>query len=354
MDEPPTTLPYAMQKLLSLIIPTYNMEKYLPRALDSVCAANNLEQVEILVVNDGSTDHSLAIAQDYRARFPRSLCVIDKENGNYGSCINAALKVATGRYVKILDADDYYDTSALDGLVELLGKATEDYLVTGFVMRREDGSVFKTHAVPPEESGKTLAADDASFANKPTLWWMHALTVKRSLFIEHNYRQTEGISYTDTEFALFTIFHAKTCKFTDLCLYNYTVGRAGQTVSPEKMARDHQVFLARTRRFADFYASFPKGFCENRLWVLRRAIEDSSRAYLSSVFLVLPYDARNLSAFRALAETLRTCPNAYDVYTNLYDLRAEFVITGKIGGKVRLGSRLAWLLFRFCKKHGWI
>lgn len=343
-----------MQKQLSIIIPTYNMEKYLPRALDSVCAANNFQEVEILVVNDGSTDQSLAIAQDYQARFPCLFRVIDKENGNYGSCINAALKVATGRYVKILDADDYYDTAALDGLVELLRTATEDYLVTGFVMRREDGSVFKTHSIHPEETGKTLSADDASFANKPTLWWMHALTVKRELFIEHNYRQTEGISYTDTEFALFTIFHAKTCKFTDLCLYNYTVGREGQTVSPQKMARDYKVFLARTQRFVDFYASLPKGFCENRLWVLRRAIEDSSRSYLNSVFLVLPYDIRNLQAFRVLAETLRTCPNGYNVYTNLYDLRAEFVITGKLGGKIRLGIRLAWMLFRYCKKKRWI
>ncbi len=343
-----------MQKQLSIIIPTYNMENYLPRALDSVCAANNVEDLEILVVNDGSTDHSLAIARDYQARFSRSVRVIDKENGNYGSCINAALKVATGRYVKILDADDSYDTSALDGLVELLRTATEDYLVTGFVMRREDGTVFKSYTVPGQEIGKTLSADDASFANKPTMWWMHALTVKRELFIEHHYRQTEGISYTDTEFALFTIFHAKTCKFTDLILYQYTVGREGQTVSPEKMARDHQIFLARTQKFANFYASLPKGFCENRLWVLRRAIEDSSRSYLSSVFLVLPYDVRNLTAFRAIAETLRTCPNGYDVYPNLYDLRAEFVITGKLGGKVKLGTRVAWFLSRFCKTHGWI
>lgn len=343
-----------MQKILSVIIPTYNMAKYLPRALDSVCAAKRLECVEILVVNDGSTDGSLAIAKDYQARYLHSVHAIDKKNGNYGSCINAALKVATGRYVKILDADDCYVTSALDAMVEILRTADEDYLVTGFVMCREDGSVCKIHSVPSQETGKTLLADDANFANKPTMWWMHALTVKRALFIEHNYRQTEGVSYTDTEFALFTIFHAKTCKFTDICLYNYTVGREGQTVSLQKMACDYQVFLSRTQRFVDFYASCPKGFCENRLWVLRRAIEDSSRSYLRSVFLVLPYDAQNLTAFRAMAETLRTCPNGYDVYTNLYDLRAEFVITGKLSGRIRLGTRLAWFLFRFCRTHGWI
>jgi len=342
-----------MQKLLTIIIPTYNMQNYLPRALDSVCAAGHLEDVEILVVNDGSTDRSLAIARDYQARFPRSIRVIDKENGNYGSCVNAALKVATGRYVKILDADDWYDTAALDALVDLLGTATEDYLVTGFAMRREDGSVCTTYAVPVEETGKTLSADDASFANKPTLWWMHALTVKRELFIEHNYRQTEGVSYTDTEFALFAVFHAKTCRFTDLCLYNYLVEREGQTITPQKMARDYRVLLARTQRFADFYASLPKGFCENRLWVLRRAIEDGSRSYLNCVILVLPYDPRNLAAFRSIAETLRVCPNGYDVYVNLYDLRAEFVVTGKLGGKIAVGRRLAWWLFRFFRKRRW-
>ena len=93
-----------MSKLLSIIIPTYNMEALLPRCLDSLLVDGALEQLEAIVVNDGSRDGSLAIANSYKERFPDTVTVIDKPNGNYGSTINAALPVAKGKYVKVLDA----------------------------------------------------------------------------------------------------------------------------------------------------------------------------------------------------------------------------------------------------------
>ena len=100
-------------KLLSLIIPTYNMDALLPRCLDSLLVPATLKRLEVMVVNDGSRDGSLAVANSYRERFPQTVTVIDKPNGNYGSTINAALPIAQGKYVKILDADDWFDTTAL-------------------------------------------------------------------------------------------------------------------------------------------------------------------------------------------------------------------------------------------------
>ncbi len=90
-------------KLLSLIIPTYNMEALLPRCLDSLLVPETLERLEVMVVNDGSKDGSLAVANRYKERFPQTLTVIDKPNGNYGSTINVALPVAQGKYVKVVD-----------------------------------------------------------------------------------------------------------------------------------------------------------------------------------------------------------------------------------------------------------
>ena len=106
-------------KVLSVVIPTYNMVSYLRRCLDSVTRSDVPDSLELIVVNDGSTDSSLAIMQEYAKERPDIVNIIDKPNGHYGSCVNAALKVATGKYFRILDADDWFDT---DGLIKLLNE----------------------------------------------------------------------------------------------------------------------------------------------------------------------------------------------------------------------------------------
>ena len=98
-------------KLLTIVVPIYNTEKYLERCVESITPKDVLEDVEILLVNDGSKDNSLQIMKKYAAKYPDTVKVIDKENGGHGSTINAGLKVATGRYFKVLDSDDWFDTA---------------------------------------------------------------------------------------------------------------------------------------------------------------------------------------------------------------------------------------------------
>ena len=85
-------------KNLTIIIPTYNMQEYLQKCLSSLIVKKGLETLEVLVVNDGSKDNSSIIAHEFEAKYPGVFRVIDKENGNYGSCINRGLKEATGKY----------------------------------------------------------------------------------------------------------------------------------------------------------------------------------------------------------------------------------------------------------------
>ncbi|MDE5929626.1 MAG: glycosyltransferase family 2 protein, partial [Muribaculaceae bacterium] len=130
-----------MEKQISIIIPTYNMEKYIGKCLDSLLTPE-FEQVEVLVVNDGSKDRSSEIAHGYADRYSGSIRVIDKPNGNYGSCINAALPLATGRYVKVLDADDTFDTEAFSELVRMLADIDDDVVVTPFTVVDTDGNIL--------------------------------------------------------------------------------------------------------------------------------------------------------------------------------------------------------------------
>lgn len=81
-----------------------------------------MQRLEVLVVNDGSKDNSSAIAHEYQDKYPDTFRVIDKENGNYGSCVNRGLKEATGKYIKILDADDWFDNEQFSLFVEKLKK----------------------------------------------------------------------------------------------------------------------------------------------------------------------------------------------------------------------------------------
>ena len=118
-----------MNKIISIIIASYNVEDYLERNLSSIVKACHRDEVEAVVINDGSTDGTLAIAQKFQTEYPEVVKVINKPNGHYGSCINAALKIATGKYFRIVDADDWVGTEALDSLIERLQTSDVDLAI---------------------------------------------------------------------------------------------------------------------------------------------------------------------------------------------------------------------------------
>src|SRR5574344_1213565 len=110
-----------MNKILTIIIPTYNMEKYLRRCLDSlIIDEEGMKQLEVLVINDGSKDSSSQIAHEYQDKYPDMFRVIDKENGGHGSCCNVGLREAKGKYIRFLDSDDWFDQKNFPKFIELL------------------------------------------------------------------------------------------------------------------------------------------------------------------------------------------------------------------------------------------
>ena len=197
-------------KHLSIIIPTYNMEALLPRCLDSLVAAKHAQYLDVLVVNDGSKDNSSHIAHQYQEKYPDVVQVIDKPNGNYGSTINAGLLHAKGQYVKVLDSDDWFDTVALDELLSQLQTLDADMVVTHF-SQLGPGSAkevirYNTMGKEPYTYGQVYPVDDVLKDGYIRFFLMHALTYRTSLLREIEYKQTEGISYTDTEWATIPVF----------------------------------------------------------------------------------------------------------------------------------------------------
>lgn len=205
------------------------MEKYLRYCLDSLLIKTNFNNIEVIVVNDGSKDSSLAIAKEYEFNYPEVFKVIDKENGNYGSCINKGLAVATGKYVKILDADDSFETTNFDEFVSYLAYIDADLVLSDFVIVDEQRSItnsrkydFPTHQ--PLNMRDICCTD--SFVNMQ----MHAVTYRRENLIISGYKQLEGISYTDQQWIFIPMTTVKTVYNFDRYVYKYLVGRAGQTM----------------------------------------------------------------------------------------------------------------------------
>lgn len=221
-------------KLLTLVIATYNMERYIGRCLDSVTAPEIPSTLEVIAVNDGSTDRSLEIMESYRKRRPDIVRVIDKPNGHYGSCINAGLQAATGKYFRPLDADDWMDTQALADLLSRLERCDTDLVVTLRTEHRikENGAMSVTrfpfkgieygHAYP-------LASFDIPGHIKGEEFNMHSMAYKTSLLREVGLRQDEGICYTDFQYCFLPIDRAKDFVVFDLYLYQYFIGREEQS-----------------------------------------------------------------------------------------------------------------------------
>lgn len=220
-----------MNKILSVVIPTYNMEKYLRRCLDSLIIDDKelFDHLEALVINDGSKDSSSAIAHEYQEKFPNVFRVIDKENGNYGSCVNRGLKEATGEYIKILDADDYFANSCFTNFLKELSTVGADVVITDYNVVDLNGGITKKwkFAFP---KGELLKISDFCNVYDFKVLQMHAIAYKRSVLVENGYKQTEGISYTDQEWMFYPMSFMNDFTYYSLPLYQYVLGREGQTM----------------------------------------------------------------------------------------------------------------------------
>lgn len=246
-----------MNKILTIIIPTYNMEKYLRKCLDSLIVSNDLMQVlEVLVVNDGSKDASSQIGHEYESKYPHTFIVIDKENGNYGSCVNRGLKEAKGKYVKVLDADDYFDTNEFVKVLSFLMSNDYDLVLTDFSKVDEDGyaePVFRMR-LPYNES---LQFKDILGEPARTLY-MHRIIYKTENVRSIGYHQTEGISYTDQEWMGEPMSTVKSVFYLKSNLYQYLVGREGQTINPNQKLKSVQQYIHAVFVLVDLFLREPK------------------------------------------------------------------------------------------------
>ena len=244
-------------KYLSFVVPSYNAEKFLDKNLSSLVMGK--DDVEIIVVNDGSKDNTLLKAKEYQEKYPTIIKIIDKENGGHGSTINAALEIATGLYFKCVDADDWVDEKAYKKVLDTIKKHYEentspDLYVTNFVYENLElnTSVVDSHKnrFPVD---KICTFKDVKKFNCDEFLMMHNMIYKLSVLKESQVKLLEHTYYVDNLFVYVPLYYVNTLYYIDADFYRYYVGRPNQSVTLENMTKNYKMQLKVIRAMSLWY-----------------------------------------------------------------------------------------------------
>lgn len=223
-----------MSKLLTISIAAYNVEKTMEECLDSFLPCKHLDDLEILVINDGSHDRTVEIVSGYEKKYPGVIKLVNKENGGHGSTINKSLSLATGKFYKVIDGDDWVDPAELDKLCDCL-KSTEADLVINDYMEVYTDHKRRVSLRNEYDCGKVYTFDDllVDAGHLRDMFAMHSCTILTQRLRDVHMQITEHCFYADTEYVYFVELAARTVHFNDSCAYQYRLGQVGQSVSPE-------------------------------------------------------------------------------------------------------------------------
>jgi len=252
-----------MEKLLTLVVPAFNMEALLPRCLDSVLVRDERLRglLDVVVVNDGSRDNTSAVGHRYAERHPDIIRVIDKSNGHYGSCINVGLSAATGRFIKALDADDTLDTDQLEKYLKFLddlrtkGREDIDLIISGYQTENEEGGNVEKFLLPIK--GNSIYTMDEFVSSVDVKGLIQPYVAYRTENLRRiEYRQTEGCVYTDSEWMFGPMRTVRNIAVFDGVLYRYLIGREGQSVSTSVISRNVRVHAKILKESIEIYRHF--------------------------------------------------------------------------------------------------
>ena len=219
-----------MGKILTISVAAYNVEKTLSETLDSLLISTIVDDIEIIIVNDESSDRTLKIAKKYEKQYPESVKVIDKKNGGHGSTINASLKIAAGRYYKIVDGDDWVEKDGFEHLVNDLKRCNADVVLNDYVAVYE--KTGREEIIQHRRDCEGIERNIGVVLNR--FISMHEITIKTELLRENAPAIEEKCYYVDAEYMHYCIFYSETLVEYSYPVYRYRLGSAEQSVSPKK------------------------------------------------------------------------------------------------------------------------
>lgn len=278
-----------MDKLLTIVIPVYNTEKYLSKCIQSVLIPEYMDQLDVIIVIDGSPDNSLAIASEYEKKYPNSIKVIDKPNGGHGSAINKGVELAVGRYFKVLDSDDWFDTEEFRTFLSLLKNCDQDLVLCNYSKEY----VYEKRSeqmICDVEYNRVIKADEFEYINcvGDKLLCLAKITYKTELLKEMHFSLPEHMFYVDVIYQLLPFYHVESFIAYDLSLYRYFIGRPGQSVSKDIMIRNISHHENVVKICVEYYLKQLPNLRKNKLFFLRMELAEKIMRHYHQLF-ALPF-----------------------------------------------------------------
>lgn len=238
-------------KLLTITVPSYNVEKTLAATLDSLCVDEILPKLDIIVVDDGSIDSTAEIAQKYANTYPQSIRVISQPNGGHGSAVNTGIKYSQGKYFKVVDGDDKLDKDGFTALVDCLENTDADLVASNYKKVLPDGTAAGAVEFAGVEYNKIYSFEEVP-ADGSIYFSIHSSTFKTEVLKASGTKLQHHTFYVDAEYAVLPIPSVKTVLFLKDCVYLYTVGAAGQSIDIANFVNRYDDHLRVVKRVATF------------------------------------------------------------------------------------------------------
>lgn len=269
-----------MSKILTITIPSYNVEPYMNEVLPTFLDPAVMDKIEILIVNDGSKDGTAALGKEYEAKYPGVITLVDKENGGHGSTINKGIELATGKYFKVVDGDDWVDTAAFVKFVNFLEKTDSDVVATPHYRVNEETKEKELRGFEGVEYEKEYRVDDVLLTLRDK-YQMHNLTFKTDI-VRKIPKISEHCFYVDVEYIMYPLKYLETISFLNEAVYQYRVGNVNQSVSTQNFMKNRNMHKHVIGNVLKYYeteelSAAKKEFLKKRISLL---IDTQIRIYL--------------------------------------------------------------------------
>ena len=260
------------QPLLTIAIPAYNVQDFIEETVNSLTKSKYVDLLEILIINDGSKDKTKEIGKKLEKECA-SVKLIDKKNGGHGSGINSGIKHATGKYFRLLDGDDWFDTVEFDKYLEHLKNEDADLVLSDFVECFMKSGLNR----PVTFYNSMKAFKKTELKNCVFQKWGPMLptsTIKTELYRKANFKIDEKCFYVDQEYNLVCYMMAKTVTYYPFMIYQYRLDREGQSMQRESVIRNvysHEKVCIRLvesfEKYKDELSETQKNYLINRVIV---------------------------------------------------------------------------------------
>lgn len=238
-------------KLITFTVPCYNSAAYMDHCIQTLLHSG--KEAEIILVDDGSTDNTGAIADRYQQKYPDIIRVIHQENGGHGEGVNQGLRHATGLYFKVVDSDDWLDESALSVLMDRLRQSAQmeepvDLFICNYVYEHvadDSQHLVRYKNVLPVD--RVFGWDEVGHFRPSQFITMHATVYRTEVLRQAGLELPKHTFYVDNVFVYQPLPHVKSLCYLNVDLYRYFIGRADQSVTEENMIRriDQQILVTR-------------------------------------------------------------------------------------------------------------